>query len=109
MISQDDNEGAFIVPRVGGSGKQRRRAVASLAATTRVVASLELFNSRGCDSPIYCGSSQTPGVTESAYCSRYCTYLMVDVSYLGSTIVALFILPCTFLNCYSFLLGYLFL
>ena len=28
-------------------------------------------------------------VTESAYCSRYCTYLMLHVSYLGSTIVAL--------------------
>ena len=48
-------------------------------------------------------------VTESAYCSRYCTYLMLDVSYLGSTIVALLFLPCTFLICYSFLLGYLFL
>jgi len=48
-------------------------------------------------------------VTESAYCSRYCTYLMLDVSYSGSSIVALFFLPCTFLICYSFLLGYLFL
>jgi len=26
---------------------------------------------------------------ESVYCSRYCTYVMLDVSYLGSTIVAL--------------------
>jgi len=34
---------------------------------------------------------------------------MLDVSYLGSTIVALLFLPCTFLICYSFLLGYLFL
>ena len=53
--------------------------------------------------------SVTTFVTESAYGSRYCTYLMLDVSYLGSTIVALFFLPCTFLICYSFLLGYLFL
>jgi len=46
-------------------------------------------------------------VTESAYCSRYCAYLMLDVSYLGSTIVVLLSLLCTFLICYSFLLGYL--
>ena len=32
---------------------------------------------------------------------------MLDVSYLGSTIVALLSLPCTFLISYSFLLGYL--
>jgi len=44
--------------------------------------------------------------TESAYCSRYCTYLMLDVSYLGSTIAVLLSLPCTFLICNSFLLGY---
>jgi len=34
---------------------------------------------------------------------------MLDVSYLGSTIVALLSLPCTFLICYSFRLGYLLL
>ena len=34
---------------------------------------------------------------ESAYYSRYCTYLMLDVSYLGSTKVALLSLPCTYL------------
>ena len=44
---------------------------------------------------------------ESAYCSRYCTYLRLDVSYLGSTIVVLLFLPCTFLICYSFLLGFI--
>jgi len=46
-------------------------------------------------------------VTESACCSGYCTYLMLDVSYLGSTIVVLLSLPFTFLICYNFLLGYL--
>ena len=53
-----------MVPRVAGWGKQRTRAVASLEARMRVVVSVELFNSRGCDSPIYssCGSSQTPGL-----------------------------------------------
>ena len=34
---------------------------------------------------------------------------MLDVSYSGSTIVVLLSLPCTFLICYSFLLGYLLL
>jgi len=57
-----------------------------------------------------CGSGQTSdNVMESAYCSRYCTYLMLNVSYLGSTIVALLSLPCTFLVCYTFLFGYLYL
>ena len=51
--------------------------------------------------------SRMVAVTESAYCSHYCTYLMLDVSYLGSIIVALPLLLCTFLLCYRFLLGYL--
>jgi len=34
-------------------------------------------------------NSRRESVTESAYCSCYCTYLMLGVSYLGSTIVAL--------------------
>jgi len=45
--------------------------------------------------------------TESAYCSRYCTYLMLDASCLGSTIVALLFFTLYFPCCYSFLLGYL--
>ena len=54
--------GCSIIPRVGGWGKQRTRAVASLEVRTRVVASVELFDSRECDHPIYCSSSQTPGL-----------------------------------------------
>ena len=42
-------------------GKQGTRAVASLVTRTRVVASLEVSNSRGREAPIYAGSSRAPG------------------------------------------------
>jgi len=61
----------------------------------------------GCNVAVISTPVFTISVTESAYCSRYCTYLILDVSYLGSTIIALLSLPCIFLICYSFLLGYL--